>query len=131
MDKEPFKSCPRCNTVWPDRETFLCDPGMDLIGYQPLFENLEAGFFLFNHDVSWCKTTVAIPAGEFTDLYDGPVFEDRLTDGPTCGGHCQREGDIEPCPNRCECAYVRAVLQIVKNWPRFDAPVTPPYSDSK
>ena len=128
MKKETFKGCPRCHTEWSDRDTFLRDPGMDLIGYQPFFEDLEAGFLMFNHDVPWCKTTVAIPVAEFSDLYEGEIFEDRLLNGPEGAGHCFHEGDLEPCTQQCECAYVRAVLKIVKDWPKFAAAMKPPVS---
>ncbi|OGV62447.1 MAG: hypothetical protein A3K19_33355 [Lentisphaerae bacterium RIFOXYB12_FULL_65_16] len=115
-DQTPLKVCPKCGTLWQDRNALLDDPCIGVIGYQPNFDDLEAGFFLFNHNAPACGTTFAIAAGQFTDLYHGPIFKERLTGTPQCPGHCLHEDDLEPCPNRCECAYVRAVLQIVKNW---------------
>jgi hypothetical protein len=25
---------------------------------------------------------------------------------------------VEPCPSQCECAYIREILQIIRNWPK-------------
>ena len=112
---EFFKTCNNCNTSWEDRESFLADPPLELIGYQVSFKNLSLGYFLFNHD---CNSTLAIHAGEFEDLYDGPVFSERHTGDASCPGMCLHQSDLRRCPVQCECAYVREVLQIVKNWPK-------------
>jgi hypothetical protein len=31
---------------------------------------------------------------------------------------CLREGALDPCPLKCECRYVRDVLQVVRHWPK-------------
>jgi hypothetical protein len=112
-----FKKCTLCANIWPDRDEFLGDPSVDLVGYQAFFDgDLELGLFLFNH--LECETTLAIRAEEFTDLYDGPVFSERLADTDRCAEHCMNRCDLQPCPNECECAYVREVVQIVKSWPK-------------
>ncbi len=113
-----FKTCPNCSQNWQDRQSFLSDPAMKLLGYQANFVNLEAGLFLFNHDTSDCKTSLAIPAREFTDMHEGPVFQDRLTNTQKCCGYCMHQNELRPCPNKCECAYVRDVLDKVRNWPK-------------
>ena len=107
----PFKTCTRCGFVWPDREAFLRDRSLTLIGYQVNFEALREGFFLFNH---LCGTSLALEAGAFSDLYDGPMFLERKTGGDGCAGHCLHESDLEPCPQQCECAYVREVIRIIR-----------------
>jgi len=110
-----FKTCPNCGCCWPDRERFLSDPALRLIGYQPNFATLKAGLFLFNHA---CGTTLAVPAEAFAALYHGPIFQTRLDGREGCAGHCQHEGDLAPCPAACECAYVRAILDRVARWPK-------------
>ena len=110
-----FKRCPMCGESWPSREAFLSDRGVDVVGYQVNFRELEAGYFLFNHR---CGDTMAIPVIAFRDLYDGPVFIERSTGTVECPGHCLREDDLDSCPARCECSFVRETLQIVKNWPK-------------
>jgi len=84
-----------------------------LIGYQSDFKELEAGLFLFNHS---CKGTLAIEAGEFADLYDGPIFSGRAIGSYECPDYCRRKDKLKPCTVKCECAYVREIMQIVKDW---------------
>jgi hypothetical protein len=104
-----------CGFVWSTREDFLSDPDVALIGYQVNFSHLLAGFFLFAHS---CATSLAVRAAEFADLYDGPIFEKPLTGSDSCPGYCLRKDELDSCSARCECAYVREILQIIKDWPR-------------
>ena len=113
-----FKVCTKCATPWPTREDFLGDRGLKLVGYQANYKALEAGILLFNHT---CRTTLALMAEDFKDLYNGPIFVERLTGGADCGGHCLHQDDLGPCPARCECAYVRHILQLIKAWPKTDS----------
>ena len=106
-----FKSCPLCAVIWATRDDFLSDPSLEIIGYQVNFYHLRAGLFLFNHS---CKTTLAIKAGEFFDLYDGPIFTERKTRGPDCPAYCLHESELHVCPAQCECASVREIIQIIK-----------------
>jgi hypothetical protein len=109
-----FKACTACKHTWRSRHEFLCDPGLELIGYQVSFKELTAGLFLFNHV---CKGTLAIQALAFRDLYHGPLFTHRATGGPDCPGHCLHESELGPCPTHCECAYVREIMRIIQDWP--------------
>ncbi len=118
MNKNNFKKCPKCGTVWLDRESFLDDPELQAIGYQVDFEDLELGLFYFNHHRQGCRTTLAVHARFFTDLYKGEIFHERLTGTEACPGHCLYHEDLDPCPLHCECAYVRETLQIIKGWPK-------------
>ena len=111
-----FKTCSSCQTEWTDREAFLSDSEIVLIGYQAHFEALHLGLFLFNHKK--CKTTIAIEAEYFTNLYDGPVYVERNTGEEDCPGFCLHQENLEPCPARCECAAIREILQIIKEWPK-------------
>jgi hypothetical protein len=109
-----FEKCPMCGCTWLTRADFLADPDVVLIGYQVNFSHLLAGFFLFAHS---CETSLAIHAAEFADLYEGPVFEKPLTGSDSCPGYCLRIDELDPCPAPCECAYVREILQIIRNGP--------------
>ena len=111
-----FKKCTSCGHPWQSREDFLNDSAADLIGYQVNFEHLHLGYFLFNH--LDCGTTLGIHAAEFKDLYSGPVYEERLFGTEQCPEYCQHENQLEPCPAKCECAYVRDIIQIIRNWPK-------------
>jgi len=110
-----FKECPICSYQWTDRKNFLSDPEIETIGYQVHFENLKLGCFLFNHT---CKGTLTIPVDMFTDLYDGPVFTEKATVSDECPGHCLHRFNIEPCRAKCECAFVREIIQVIKDWPK-------------
>lgn len=113
-----FKECTMCHKSWRNREAFLSDPEIRVVGYQPNFLHLAAGLFLFNHIRTGCGTTVALPAGQFTDLYRGPIFEVPREAVKKCPEFCMEDSSLEPCPERCECAYVREVLQIARHWPK-------------
>jgi len=111
-----FKKCTCCGHPWFSRDEFLEDSRLEMVGYQTNFGELELGYFLLNH--LSCQSTIAVHAGKFRDLYDGPVFSQRLTKTEICPGHCLHYEDLQPCPSRCECAYVRQIIQIVRNWPK-------------
>lgn len=106
-----FKQCSGCNKKWANREEMLTDPEICLIGYQAHFEDLALGLFLFNHS---CKSTFSVLAGEFADMYKGPVFDKRLTGSESCPGYCLHEESLDPCSLECECAYVREIVQLLK-----------------
>ena len=110
-----FKTCSVCGFEWPTRNSFLEDPALTVIGYQVNFEALKLGFFMFNHT---CKNTLSVRAEAFWDLYAGPIYKDRATGGEQCPGYCLFEDELSPCPAQCECAFVREILQVIKNWPR-------------
>jgi len=118
--EQPFKVCTNCQHVWQDRKLFLSDTTLRLEGYQVNFVNLAEGLFLFTHRTEACGSTIAIPACEFTDLHDGPVFDENMNGKEGCDGSCLHTGVIDSCKAECECAYVRDVLQKVKEWPKQD-----------
>jgi hypothetical protein len=119
-----FKDCTNCGHPWPERDGFLADPQVELKGYQAWLPDPVLGLFLFNHNV--CGTTLGIPAREFEDLYDGPVYKARKTGTEDCYGYCESsENSLDPCPAECECAWVREILQIVRNWPKEPAAGAP------
>lgn len=111
-----YKQCPCCQNYWLTREELLQDASVELIGYQANFIYLELGFFLFNH--LDCESTIAIPANRFRDLYDGPVFAQRLYGTEFCQGLCEDIEYLDPCENQCECAYVREIMQVIRSWPK-------------
>jgi hypothetical protein len=115
MPSAPFKKCSKCRFVWRERTSFLTDPNVKMVGYQVHFEKLKAGLFLFDHS---CRTTMAVEAGKFQDLYDGPMFADNLTGTEDGEDRCLQLTDLHPCRLKCECTYVRNVAQIILNWPK-------------
>lgn len=113
-----FKNCPNCSFTWQSREDFLNDPNTKLIGYQAHINNLEEGLFLFNHHS--CKSTMSVLSGNFTSLYSGPNYTDNLHGDESCPEHCLFQLNFEPCPEKCECSYVREIMQIIKAWDKND-----------
>ncbi len=93
------------------RDEFINDPGITLVGYQVDFNKLEAGFFLFNHS---CQDTLAVTVDNFKSMYSGPIFRERKTGGESCPGHCLHQDNLSPCPAKCECAFVRDIMQQLK-----------------
>ena len=110
-----FKICSYCEQGWERLEDFIQDPHIDLAGYMPAFDDLMNGLVLFNHG---CGTTLACRVGHFRHLYDGPVYQERKTAASECPGYCLNKTDLNPCPVKCNCAYVREVLLILKAWPK-------------
>jgi hypothetical protein len=114
-DKTCFKICPMCGRSWRTREDFLSDLSVKLLGYQVNFEALTLGLFLFNHMT--CQDTIGIEVGEFADLHAGPVYHERKTGSDECPGYCLHHCELKPCPAKCECAWVREVMQKMRQWP--------------
>ena len=111
-----FKTCSNCGKHWERLEDFLQDPEVGLTGYMPTFDELLTGLFLFNHR---CGTTLSCPVVLFEHLYNGPVYRVRKSGTPECPGYCQNKTDFSPCPVKCNCAFVREILLILKRWPKF------------
>jgi len=106
-----FKKCKICDTQWTSRDLFINDPEITLVGYQANFVILEKGLFLFNHS---CQSTLSIEVQAFADLYEGPIFEDRLQGSDQCSAYCLHQTLLKPCPAKCECAYVREILSMLQ-----------------
>lgn len=111
MTTEPFKRCESCGKVWLTRDEFMADGEIVPIGYQANFVALDRGLFLFNHS---CHGTLSLEVHIFADLYDGPMFEERLIGSDSCAGYCLHRNVLRPCPEKCECAYVREILNRLK-----------------
>ena len=111
-----FKKCTSCSHEWQSREEFLSDRNTKMIGYQVNFKDLELGWFLFNHNT--CGTTLALQALFFSDLYRGLIMSENMHGTAACPDHCLTAGDLGVCPTKCECNYVREVIQIINSWPK-------------
>ncbi len=105
-----FKKCNACGEQWQERENFLCDDGLQLIGYQVDFENLQNGLLLFNHT---CGTTLAIPVWKFLDLCAGPEYSEAATGSEECPRHCLDVHNLDRCTAPCVFAHVREIMQII------------------
>lgn len=111
-----FKQCPSCGRQWLSQEEFLADPDIVLIGLQVCFESLLKGLILFTHS---CETTFPVEVGRFENLYDGPIYNERVTGSADCLGYCLNEKEFKPCTAKCDCAFVREILQVIRNFPKI------------
>lgn len=121
MKAETFKTCTNCGHVWSSMEEFLSDPELKMNGYQVHFDNLEGGLFFFTHLHEDCLTTIAIQVTDFLSLNDRPLLAKRDEQLCTGSSFCVHKNDLQPKPVKCECSWVREILQTIKNWPKTAA----------
>jgi len=98
---------------WKSRDHFIKDPDIEIIGYQSDFRNLIEGYFVFNHQT--CNNSLSLKAGKFKDLYNGEIFSENKNGTEECKKICLKQDNLESCPVKCECSYVREIIQILKN----------------
>ncbi len=115
-----FKECSSCGHKWFARDDFLEDPALEIIGYQVNFDNLLGGNFLFKHS---CGATLSLSVRYFNELYEGTIFTEPLTGTDDCPEYCLYQDQLEKCSARCECAFVRNIIDIIKKWPKRGAKV--------
>lgn len=116
-NQDYFKVCTYCGFVWQDRESFLNDDDLKIIGYQTHFKELNTGLFLFNHS---CNGTISIKVKHFVDLYDGPIFKEKKLYTEECPEHCLYTNSLDSCRVQCECAFVRDIIQRIKKTDPFE-----------
>ena len=112
-----FTECLPCGHQWFSRDDFLGDPNVEIIQYEVNFDNLLAGQFIFNHS---CGERFPLSVRNFNGLYHGPIFQERATGSDICPGYCLYRDQLNACSARCECAYVRAIIDIIKKWTKHD-----------
>jgi len=110
----PFKVCQKCRFSWQTVEQFVLESNLLVNGYKASFENPEQGVFMLTHICPQCRTTLSIPAGQFSSLYKGPEYTVLNFLNPECEGHCFREEDLRPCSVECSMRWVRDVLQYLR-----------------
>ena len=111
-----FYQCNSCETIWYNRQEFLSDPEVVLIGYQVHFKKWKTGFLIFNHLHPSCQTTFSISLNEFSDLLDEEIF--TSIDMTRCPGFCLRKSDIDSCAGGCECFFVKRIMDIINSRPK-------------
>ena len=114
MKTDAFLTCSCCGFTWKSRKEFLADETLKLNGYQVNLLSLEDGLFLFTHNVQGCCTTLAVKVNEFSDMHTGENYTERRTDQEDCPGYCRNEKFLGRCEAKCECAYVRNIIQVIR-----------------
>lgn len=110
MTEQSFTACESCGKQWLSRADFLSDATLVVSGYQANFIAPEKGLFLFGHG---CHGLLSVDVAAFADLYTGPIFTERLSQTGACPGFCLHRNVLGPCPQHCECAYVREILRVL------------------
>jgi len=105
-----FKKCNVCNHEWQDRDNFILDPAIRLIGYQANPENLNRGLYLFTHE---CGTTLAVHVENFLDLYQEPKYSLNMSGNNECPGYCRIENELSDCGLECSCVHFRKIMSIM------------------
>ena len=113
-----FSECLPCGAKWVSRDDFLGDPDVEIVGYNANFDDLLAGTFLFNHA---CGGTLSLSVRYFNGLYEGTIFTERATGSEDCPEYCLYQEQLDKCLTRCECAFVRNIIDIIKKWPKMAA----------
>ena len=121
MAASPFKTCPKCQQEWQEKQDFICDPDIKVTGYSVNYEQLEEGLFFFNHVRPGCSSTLATRAGDYTYLYTGQIADVRLTDEEGCPRYCQEADNLRRCNQNCECAFVREIIATIKEIQQIDS----------
>ena len=111
---DPFKICPKCAHKWNNRDDFLEDLSICLVGFQYSFKEAESGYYLFNHNlgVKHCGTTLAVEVEAFLSLHKGPMFTDVKFESPMCEEHYSRVEDLSQCSVECKNAVAREIMQV-------------------
>ena len=110
MTSHLFKRCKVCNHKWRDRDSFILDPAIELIGYQAKPDNLNRGMYLFTHE---CGTTLAVYVENFLDLYKGPKYSLSMESNNKCPGYCRIEDELSDCGLECSCVHFRKIMTIM------------------
>jgi hypothetical protein len=113
---KPFKICSNCGAEWATLNDFLNDPAIKLIGYQANFCDLPNGLFLFAHQTPGCGTSLGLYVSGFLKITARPLFATSTCRPKTCPERCLHQDDLNPCPELCECSWVREVMQIIRDW---------------
>ena len=110
-----FSQCKACGSQWPTRDIFLQDPNLEIVEYWADLNDISAGAFIFFHT---CGSNLSLSIRNFNGLYEGPIFNVRANQAEECPGYCLHKDNLRPCEVKCECAYVRNIIGIIKNWPK-------------
>lgn len=110
-----FKVCPCCGKEWITQKEFLEDTNVTVISYKPDFMELKYGQIFFNHLIDSCKSTITLFVLAFENLYSGVRYHENRAESKECPRFCLDKDQLNRCDQRCECAYVREILSILKH----------------
>ena len=109
-----FQTCKHCGREWSDRDAFLADAELPLTGCQVDTDAPAHSVIVFDHRAPGCGTTLTIRVTDFEDLYTGPRHKVNWAPSAKCFGLCFDPENLDRCSAECSCAYVREILQAVR-----------------
>ncbi len=112
---DSFLVCACCGVSWGVRDDILNDPLLELVGFQVDFTGSSNGYFLFNHMVEECGTTIVLEVDLFADLGSVTRFGENLCGTELCPGRCGRIDDLVRCDKPCRKAWVRELAIIIRD----------------
>ena len=112
---DSFLVCSCCGASWDERDDILDDPRLELVGFQVDFAGPSNGFFLFNHMVEGCGSTIVVEVDLFADLGSVARFDESQFGTELCPGRCGRIDDLSRCDRPCRNAWVRELAMIIKD----------------
>jgi hypothetical protein len=109
-----FQACGSCKQNWATCESFLVDPGVRLLGLQPVMSNTDFNVLVFEHR---CGSSISILAPRLRHLLppadpDAPAT--RLMGTEQCRGHCRFLHDLAACDAPCSSARDRQLILLVQ-----------------
>lgn len=111
---QPFKTCSKCRAAWQGPLELVADQSLVVTGYQPDFEDPASGLILLLHNRDGCRTTLAVKAGDLRAFYrdDRPTL--LMAGSDDCPRYCLSSEELATCRNPCSMAWVRQVIQHLR-----------------
>ncbi len=109
-----FQKCGSCQRAWLTWDDFVLDSAVRLLGFQPVFTNLEYNLLVFEHR---CGSSISILTSRLRHLLPEPEEGEpstRLLGTDQCRGHCRSLEDLEACDAPCSSARDRKLILLVQ-----------------
>ena len=113
-----FQTCGACKYVWSAWDSFVLDPAVRLLGFQPLISNPDFNLLVFEHS---CGSSISILTPRLRHLLPEPEPDEpsvRLLNTEQCRGHCRRLEDLAACDAPCSSARDRKLILLIQRMKR-------------
>lgn len=114
----PFQTCGACKLEWPTWESFLFDPDVRILGFQPALAHPELNLLIFEHR---CGSSISVLTRRLRHLLP-PRSEETprvtLYGSEECENHCRFLDDLEVCEAPCANARDRELILMIRRMKR-------------
>ena len=111
---EPFKTCSKCGKIWNSISDYILDKTLVINGYQANFVQPENGLILATHHEYDCDSTLSVYAQSIRHLSASETYQTLNKGKDTCKMLCVDQGNLEYCGAECSMAWVREVIQYMR-----------------